>query len=182
MKDPIARFLAYRSDTPRPIPLISWILLSFLIAGVPMYIMFKFDIDIDDLTWISSFIFLFLTILITYCGVWILTYYHYRRFLTTKKGLNFFTSKWFRYEQLIIYGWSFFIIAGQIFSETFVPGVLVGAPLIALIWIYILYFIDFITLRRYYRHKSEFADVVYGGPSGVYPIEMYENRMRWTNH
>lgn len=143
-----------------------------------MYIMFKFDIDIDDLTWISSFIFLFLTILITYCGVWILTYYHYRRFLTTKKGLNFFTSKWFRSEQLIVYGCAILSIIAEILGNEFSADLLVFIIYLALIWIYILYFIDFITLRRYYLHKSEFADVVYGGPSGVYPIEMYENRMR----
>lgn len=179
MKDPIARFLAYRSDTPRPIPLISWILLSFLIAGVPSWVLFQLSPDYwDNPTWLPSLVYILLLISITYSGVWILTYYHYRRFLTTKKGLNFFTSKWFRYEQLIVYGCSLLFGIASTIGSGFTPNLLISLPDLALIWIYILYFIDFITLRRYYRHKSEFADVVYGGPSGVYPIEMYENRMR----
>lgn len=174
MKDPIARFLKYQSDKPRPIPLISWIILFILIAAISLETYFLVNPNSSDPTWFDAIIFLVSFVLVTYTGVWILTYYHYRRFLTTKKGLNFFTSKWFRCEQFLLYGSTIFMSLPDILEyKTIAPDGLIFGPMLAGCWFIIIYSYDFIVFGRYNRHKRDFVDQI-----GRDPLEYFDNRMK----
>ena len=157
MQSRLENFFKSISEFAEPVPLLWWIFI-ILIAGVAIPWCFEKaaagkDFDVRLTVTIIGFVVDFIFI---YTMVRILTYFHYRRFLKSKKGVNFFTSKWFRFEQITL-------------IVFFLFGILMGInrqePIIAFLaccwgWAGImglLYFYEWLFRGRKTRQKKSFS-------------------------
>ncbi|MCL2141740.1 MAG: hypothetical protein FWH46_02515 [Methanimicrococcus sp.] len=148
------------SERAEPIPLLWWIFIILIVGlGVPTLFEwmtadkgFSVQLIVTIIGFIVDFVFIYAT-------VWILTYFHYRRFLKVKKGVNFFTSKWFRFEQITLF--VFFLFG-------LVMGIRLQEPIYVLLaccygWtgiMGILYFYEWLFKGRTSRHTKSFSLVV----------------------
>ena len=150
-------FFTSISEHAQPIPLLWWVFV-ILIAGVVIPMCFEkiaaekefsMQIALTVIGFIVDFVFIFIS-------VWILTYFHYRRYLKVRKGVNFFTSKWFRFEQATLL---LFLVFGILM------GINVQDPITVLLaccygWTGImglLYFYEWLFRGRNKRHAKSFS-------------------------
>lgn len=162
--DPIAKFLYDRDELARPVPTFWWVLVSAVLFYIPFTI-FKY----------SPFLSAVVSVLFVYCSVWVLTYYYYRRFLNDKKGLkkglNFFTSRWFRVEQFIVYGSALLCLYGMYKFDDFTVNALIEGVneclFLSLILIWGIYLAEFLLGGRGERRSRFRFNGFCGGPRGV---------------
>lgn len=173
----VENWFKYQADYAKPVPWI-WYLLIALIAGwvIPVVYVETFNLfDEIGLTkaTMAAIFFLVIDFLFVYVSIWVLTYFHYRRFMTTRKGLNFFTSKFFRFEQITVYIVAAFCI--YISIEDLEPF---GIYLIGMFWTSVmvpLYFLEWLFRARNARHNSTFYPAMGKGSD----YRAYNKRRDW---
>lgn len=149
----IEGLFSYYSDLAQPIPILIWFFIS-VIAGwiIPAIFIYRtVDVSVTEAT-IAAIVFLIAEFVFIYVSVWILTYFYYRRFKTTRRGYNFFTSKWFRFEQITLYI-AFFICVYGAFADNDPTSVFMIGPGWWSVMVP-LYFLEWVWGGRRSRHES----------------------------